>query len=148
MVDVVFGEIRDVTSETSSGVAWTSCAAPAKTGAFLSASTFPPSGANALPPHGGVETGRKRGVHSLSVDLVLLRIFRPQFSLVAGGASPCRVSPAHLSSIAAASKLRVTGTQTEDMAFYLRTSFRVLFSWVHQLDAWLGHFSNVGHDDG
>jgi hypothetical protein len=42
-----------VTSETSSGAAWTSCAAPAKTGAFLSASTFPPSGANALSPHGG-----------------------------------------------------------------------------------------------
>jgi hypothetical protein len=30
-------------------------------------------------------------------------------------------SPAHVSSIAAASKLRVTGTQTENMAFYLRT---------------------------
>jgi len=38
-------------------------------------------------------------------------------------------SPAHVSSIAAASKLRVTGTQTGNMAFYLRTFFRLLSSW-------------------
>jgi hypothetical protein len=38
-------------------------------------------------------------------------------------------SPAHVSSIAAASKLRVTGTQTGNMAFYLRTFFRFLSSW-------------------
>ena len=31
-------------------------------------------------------------------------------------------SPAHVSSMAAASKLRVTGTQTGNMAFYLRTN--------------------------
>jgi hypothetical protein len=37
-------------------------------------------------------------------------------------------SPAHVSSIAAASKLRVTGTQTGNMAFYLRTFFRLLSS--------------------
>ena len=40
-------------------------------------------------------------------------------------------SPAHVSSIAVASKLRVTGTQTGNMAFYLRTFFRLLSSWVH-----------------
>jgi len=30
-----------------------------------------------------------------------------------------------------ASKLRVTGTETEHMPLYLRTFFRVLSSWVH-----------------
>jgi hypothetical protein len=38
-------------------------------------------------------------------------------------------SPAHVSSIAAASKLRVTGTRTGNMAFYLGTLFRLLSSW-------------------
>jgi hypothetical protein len=38
-------------------------------------------------------------------------------------------SPAHDSSIAAASKLLVTGTQTGNMAFYPRTFLRLLSSW-------------------
>ena len=42
---------------------------------------------------------------------------------------PATASPTHVSSIAAASKPRVTGTQTENMAFYPRTFLRLLSSW-------------------
>jgi hypothetical protein len=40
-------------------------------------------------------------------------------------------SPAGVSSITVAAKLRVTGTQMEHMPLYLRVFFRVLSSWVH-----------------
>ena len=45
--------------------------------------------------------------------------------------SPYRASPADVSSVAVASKLRVTGAEMENMALYLRTFFRLLSSWVH-----------------
>jgi hypothetical protein len=47
-------------------------------------------------------------------------------------ATACLASPGRISSVAVASKLRVTGSQMKDMPLYLRTLFRVLSSWVHQ----------------
>jgi hypothetical protein len=44
-----------------------------------------------------------------------------------------RVSPAPVLAVTLASMLRVTGTETEHMPLYLRTSFRVLSSWVHAI---------------
>jgi hypothetical protein len=46
-------------------------------------------------------------------------------------ATACLASPGRISSVAVASKLRVTGSQMKDMPLYLRTFFRVLSSWVH-----------------
>jgi hypothetical protein len=45
-------------------------------------------------------------------------------------ATACLASPGRISSVAVASKLRVTGSQMKDMPIYLRIFFRVLSSWV------------------
>ena len=61
--DVVFGEIRDMSSERTSGVAWTSALPFAKRSAFGSASTC----LRLEPTHcllAGLETGRNRGVRT------------------------------------------------------------------------------------
>jgi len=52
------------------------------------------------------------------------------------GDSPYRASPADVSSVAVASKLRVTGAEMENMALNLRTFFRLLSSWVHGEKSW------------
>ena len=61
--DVVFGEIRDMSSERTSGVAWTSALPFAKRSAFGSTSTC----LRLEPTHcllAGLETGRNRGVRT------------------------------------------------------------------------------------
>jgi hypothetical protein len=63
--------------------------------------------------------------------VILVTIHSSPRSSRSCGDSRYRASPADVSSVAVASKLRVMGAEMENMALYLRTSFRLLSSWVH-----------------
>jgi hypothetical protein len=83
------------------------------------------------PPPAGVRTGEESWSLPPQSRVILVTIHSSPRSSRSCGDSPYRASPADVSSVAVASKLRVTGAEMENMALYLRTSFRLLSSWVH-----------------